>query len=245
MNRRVLVEICVGDVESAIAAEAGGADRIELCDNLAAGGTTPSAGTIAETCRWLSIPVHVMIRPRGGDFVYSERELSVMRHDIEVAKALGVAGIVLGVLTADGTIDRDRTAFFVKSAWPLSVTFHKAIDQTSDLDAALDTLVALGVGRVLTSGGSLTALEGVEVLAGLVRRASSQIAIMAGGGLHAENIGSVIRKTGVHEVHVGSVVKRAIVRKASSVEAAARKMTWSRTDAQRVASIVGLVQNTS
>src|SRR5215470_14806190 len=110
MNRRVMIEVCVGDVESAIAAEAGGADRVELCDNLAVGGTTPSAGTIAEACRWLSIPVHVLIRPRAGDFVYSERELAVMRHDIEAAKALGAAGVVLGFLTGERTVDRNQTA---------------------------------------------------------------------------------------------------------------------------------------
>ena len=120
MNRRVKVEICVGDVASAIAAEAGGADRVELCDNLAVGGTTPSAGTIAESCRRLSIPVHVLIRPRGGDFIYSEPEIAVMRHDIEVAKALGAAGVVLGVLTAEAAIDRDQTAELVALARPLS-----------------------------------------------------------------------------------------------------------------------------
>ena len=109
----ITIEICVADVESAIAAEAGGADRIELCDNLAVGGTTPSVGTIAEVCRWLSLPVHVLIRPRAGGFVYSERELAVMRRDIEAAKALGAAGVVLGVLDAEGRIDREQTAELV------------------------------------------------------------------------------------------------------------------------------------
>ena len=119
MDGPITVEICVGDVESAIAAEAGGADRIELCDNLAVGGTTPSVGTIAEVCRWLSIPVHVLIRPRAGGFVYSERELAVMRRDIEAAKALGASGVVLGVLDVEGRIDRERTAELVGLARPL------------------------------------------------------------------------------------------------------------------------------
>src|SRR5271163_2252049 len=123
MNPRVMIEVCVGDVESAIAAEVGGADRIELCDNLSVGGTTPSVGTIAEACRWLSIPVHVLIRPRAGDFVYGERELAVMRRDIEAAKALGAAGIVLGVLDGRGDIARDATAALIALARPLSVTF--------------------------------------------------------------------------------------------------------------------------
>ncbi len=162
MNTRVQVEICVGDVASAIAAESGGADRVELCDNLLVGGTTPSAGTIAEACRRLSIPVHVLIRPRAGDFIYSEPEIAVMRHDIEVAKTLGAAGVVLGVLTRDATIDREQTAELVALARPLCVTFHKAFDQTAEPLEALDILIALGVERVLTSGGRPTALEGIE-----------------------------------------------------------------------------------
>jgi copper homeostasis protein len=241
MNRRIMVEVCVGDIESAIAAEAGGAERIELCDNLAVGGTTPSAGTIAEACRWLSIPVHVLIRPRAGDFVYSERELGVMRHDIEVAKALGAAGIVLGVLTPERTVDRDQTAALVKAAWPLSVTFHKAVDQTRDLDEAIDALIALGVGRVLTSGGGQSALAGVASLAHLVQRASNQIAIMAGGGLLAEHVEQIIRASGVREIHLGSVVSRTVASEPPDRGAAA-ETSWTRTDAQRVASIIALVQ---
>ena len=152
------VEICVGDVASAIAAEAGGADRVELCDNLVSGGTTPSAGTIAETCRRLSIPVHVLIRPALGDFVYSEPEIAVMRHDIEVAKALGAAGVVLGVLTPEAAIDRDLTA--VPSPWPgrfMSPSTRRLTRLCAPLEA-LDALIALGMERVLTSGGRPTAL---------------------------------------------------------------------------------------
>ncbi len=160
LNRRITIEICVGDVESAIAAEVGGADRVELCDNLAVGGTTPSAGTIAEACRWLSIPVHVLIRPRAGDFVYSERELAVMRHDIEAAKALGADGVVLGVLTREGGIARDPVAALIALARPLSVTFHKAIDQASDPLELLDTLMTIGADRVLSSGGRLDGPRG-------------------------------------------------------------------------------------
>jgi copper homeostasis protein len=233
MNERVTVEICVGDVESAIAAEAGGADRVELCDNLAVGGTTPSAGTIAESCRRLSIPVHVLIRPRAGDFVYSESELAVIRHDIEVAKALGADGIVLGVLTNEATIDRDQTARLIAMARPLRVTFHKAFDQTHDILEALDTLIALDVDRVLTSGGRPTALEGVETLAKLVDRAGDQIAVMAGGRLDFDNIETIIRRSGIREVHLGSAVSRTV----NGSEA-----SWNQTDPQRVAAVVSLVQ---
>ena len=183
MSTRVQVEICVGEVASAIAAESGGADRIELCDNLLVGGTTPSAGTIAEACRRLSIPVHILIRPRAGDFIYSEPEIAVMRHDIEVAKTLGAAGVVLGVLARDATVDREQTAELAALARPLCITFHKAFDQAAEPLEELDFLIALGVERVLTSGGRPTALEGIELLANLVNHAGQKITIMAGGQL--------------------------------------------------------------
>jgi copper homeostasis protein len=233
MNGRMMVEICVGDVESAIAAEAGGADRVELCDNLAVGGTTPSAGTIAESCRRLSIPVHILIRPRAGDFVYPESMLAVIRHDIEVAKALGAAGIVLGVLTTDATIDRDQTAKLVALARPLRVTFHKAFDQTPDLLEALDTLIELNVDRVLTSGGRPTVLEGLQTLAKLVNRADDQIAVMAGGRLDFDNLETIIRQSGIREVHLGSAVSRTVHGSQTS---------WNQSDPQRVAAVVSLVQ---
>jgi copper homeostasis protein len=233
INERVTVEICVGDVESAIAAEAGGADRVELCDNLAVGGTTPSAGTIAETCRRLSVPVHVLIRPRAGNFVHSESELAVIRHDIEVAKALGAEGIVLGILTNEATIDRDQTAGLIALARPLRVTFHKAFDQTPDLLEALDTLIALGVERVLTSGGRPTAMEGVETLAELVDRAGEQIAVIAGGSLNFDNLETIIRRSRAREVHLGSAVGRTVHGSETS---------WNQTDPQRVAAVVSFVQ---
>jgi len=228
-----MVEICVGDVESAVAAEAGGADRVELCDNLAVGGTTHSAGTIAESCRRLSIPVHVLIRPRAGDFVPSESELAVIRHDIEVAKALGADGIVLGVPTKGATIDRDQTARLIAMARPLRVTFHKAFDHTQDLLEALDTLIALDVDRVLTSGGRLSAMEGVETLARIVDRAGDQIAVMAGGRLDFDNLETIIRQCGIREVHLGSAVSRTVHGSETS---------WNQTDPQRVAAVVSLVQ---
>ena len=204
------VEICVGDVASAIAAESGGADRVELCDNLAVGGTTPGAGAIAESCRRLSISVHVLIRPRAGDFVYSEPEIAVMRHDIEIAKALRAHGVVMGVLTPEATIDRDQTAELVDLARPLRITFHKAFDQTHQQMEALDTLIALGVERVLTSGGRPTAFEGIDTLAKLVDRAGDKIAVMAGGRLSTSNLETVIRRSRVSEVHLGSAVGRTL-----------------------------------
>jgi copper homeostasis protein len=243
MKRHMQVEICVGDIASAMAAESGGADRVELCDNLAVGGLTPSAGTIAESCRRLSIPVHVLIRPRAGDFLYSELEIAVMRHDIELAKSLGAAAVVLGVLTADGTIDRDQTAEFVALARPLRVTFHKALDQTREPLEALETLIDQGVERVLTSGAKSTALDGIETLAKLVDRAKDKIVIMAGGRLSTSNLETVIRQSRVSEVHLGSAVSRTIESSMLNRPRDGSENSWNQTDAQSVAEIVTLVQS--
>jgi copper homeostasis protein len=242
MNRRVTIEVCVSDVESAIAAEAGGADRIELCDNEAVGGTTPSAGTIAEVCRWLSIPVHVLIRPRGGDFVYSERELAVMRHDVEAAKALGAAGVVLGVLTATAQVDRDLTIGLIEAARPLGVTFHRAIDRTPEPRETVDALVALGVERVLTSGRCTTALEGASNIAALVKYAQNRITVVAGGRINADNLENIVRQTAASEVHVGSGVWRAKAEQGSAQAELGSEGSWHRTDAQRVSAILSLIE---
>jgi copper homeostasis protein len=239
----ITIEICVGDVESAIAAEAGGADRIELCDNLAAGGTTPSVGTIAEVCRWLSLPVHVLIRPRPGGFVYSERELAVMRRDVEAAKALGAAGVVLGILDAEGRVDREHTAELVAVARPLSVTYHKAIDQSRDPLEALDALMAMGVDRVLTSGGRPTALEGCEMLRRLVDRAAGRIAVMAGGRLEVDHLGAVIRDSGVREVHLGSAAHRPVEGQEFGSTGRDDGPPWTRTDARLVKVVVDLISS--
>jgi copper homeostasis protein len=240
---RVAVEICVGDVESAAAAEAGGASRVELCDSLAAGGTTPSAGAIAIASRRLSIPVHVLIRPRAGDFVYSELELEVMRHDVEVAKTLGAAGIVTGVLTAGGTIDREQTARLAAIARPLSLTFHKAFDHVRHHLEALDILLDLGFDRVLTSGGRPTALEGVGTLRALVERAAGRLIVMAGGRLNAESVPRIIREAKVREIHLGSAVS-VMARDTTAHSGGASPMPLHQSvDAQRVAQIVDLVRS--
>jgi copper homeostasis protein len=203
MNRKVIVEVCLDSVESAIAAERGGAHRVELCGNVLEGGVTPSAGMIAAVRRAISIPVHVMIRPRGGDFLYSDHELGIMRRDIEAAKELGADGVVLGILDEDGNIDAHRTSELVQLARPLNVTFHRAIDMTRDPVSALEALIDLRIGRVLTSGGEQTAIEGQEAIARLVRTAAGRIVVMAGSGIHEQNVRQFIEATGVHEIHVG------------------------------------------
>ena len=197
-----MLEACVDSVESALSAQTGGADRVELCDNLLEGGTTPSAGLIALCCERVRIPVHVLVRPRGGDFVYSDVEFEVMRRDIAVAQQHGAAGVVFGILLPDGAIDVSRTRALLAAARPLAVTFHRAFDFTADPDQALDDLIALGVDRLLTSGQAPRASEGTGILARLVRRAAGRIAIAAAGGLSEESVVKVVEQSGVPEVHV-------------------------------------------
>jgi copper homeostasis protein len=200
----VQVEICVDSVAGAVAAERGGAQRVELCADLFEGGITPSAGCIRVAREQCGLKLHVLIRPRGGDFLYTDAEFAVMREDLRVAKELGADGVVLGLLTAAGEIDASRTRELIALARPLSVTFHRAFDVCRDPAAALETLVELGVDRVLTSGQEATCLEGLDSLAGLNRRAADRIIIMAGGGLTPRNIRRVVAATGVREVHLSA-----------------------------------------
>lgn len=197
----VIIEACVDSVESALAAAEGGAHRLELCDNLVEGGTTPSAGMIAVVRECLSLPLHVLVRPRGGDFLYTAAELQVMLRDIAVARDLGADGVVIGALTADGEIDEAFTRRLVDAARPLAVTFHRAFDFTRDLGASLATLVRMGVERVLTSGGAASALDGMDALAELVCRSEERVIILAGGGVTEENARAIVERSGVREVH--------------------------------------------
>ena len=198
----VLIEACVDSVYSAVAAERGGAKRLELCDNLFDGGTTPSAGMISAVKAAVRIPVFVIIRPRGGGFVYSSEEIGVMRLDIEAARMLGADGIAVGVLTRDSRIDVEQLRALMNHAAGLPVTFHRAFDLVPDQGEALEALIRERVARVLTSGGSQTALEGVEAIAKLVSRAAGQIKVMAGGGVREETVQEVVHRAKVSEVHV-------------------------------------------
>lgn len=193
-------------VHSALAAEAGGADRIELCDNLAEGGTTPSAGMIEECVARLRIPVFVIIRPRGGDFLFTSSEVTVMLRDIAHAKRLGVAGIVTGALDRDGSVSRSVMRELLVAAAPLPVTFHRAFDVVQDPRRALETLIELGVTRVLTAGQAGTALDGATAIAATVEQASGRIIVVAGGGISEENAVEIIRISGVTEIHARGTV---------------------------------------
>jgi copper homeostasis protein len=201
-KRKVLVEVVVDSVESAVAAESGGAGRVELCAGLVEGGVTPSAGMIAECRERISIPLYVMIRPRGGDFLYSDGEIDIMRRDIRQARSLGADGVVLGLLLPDGTVDTARTGRLVAQARPLDVTFHRAIDVSRDPIEALDSLLMIGVDRVLTSGQSPSALTGARTIARMVKHAGNGLVILPGGRINEKNAVRILERTGARELHV-------------------------------------------
>lgn len=204
MNNSILLEICVDSIKSAINAEKGGADRIELCDNLIAGGTTPSAATIELARKYLNIDINVIIRPRSGDFCYSDLEFEVMKRDIEFAKNAGVNGIVTGVLLPNGNIDIARMKEIIQLARPLSVTFHRAFDMTKDPFESLDTLINLNVQRILTSGQESKAIDGIYLIKKLVEKAKNKIIIMPGSGVNEDNVRNIVMKTGVKEIHMSA-----------------------------------------
>ncbi len=203
MNSPVLLEVCANSVESAIAAQQGGAVRVELCENLYEGGTTPSHGDILLARKLLHIKLYVLIRPRGGDFLYTDVEYEIMTADVKHCIETGCDGIVIGMLNADGTIDKERCEKLVQMArrMGVGVTFHRAFDMCADLEQALEDIIDLGCERILTSGGKSTAIEGSRIIAELVEKAAGRIAIMPGSGVNENNVEDLVRFTGVREVH--------------------------------------------
>jgi copper homeostasis protein len=196
-----VLEICVDSVESAVAAERGGARRIELCSDLLEGGITPSPGLLEQIRKRVGIDLFVMIRPRGGDFCYTPEELDIMKADIEHVKQLGADGVVLGILDADGYVDVERTRELVEKAKPLPVTFHRAVDVSADLADSLERIIASGAHRVLTSGAKRRAVDSTRDIAQAIRQTSGRLIVMVGGGLNPENIGAVATETGAAEYH--------------------------------------------
>jgi copper homeostasis protein len=241
----LILEVCVDSVESAIAAQRGGAGRVELCADLEHGGVTPSAGLMKSVRENVALNIHVMIRPRPGDFCYSEAEFSVMKSDIREAKTLGVDGLVFGVLSGDGEIDAERNAILLGVARPLTVTFHRAFDETIDLFAALSELTRLGFDRVLTSGGMPSVEAGLQMLTRLVHAADSSMKILAGGGITHENVASVVEQTGVDEIHALRSVSTMLAPGSSDAKffhsprmvADASKVRWMVETLQRLSSL--------
>ena len=195
------IEVCAYSLESCINAQAGGAGRIELCGGLGEGGTTPSAGLIEIVRKHIDIKLFVMIRPRGGDFVYDFFEEEIMKKDILLAKSLGADGVVLGILQADGQVDIARTKALVDLASPMKVTFHRAFDLAADPSKALKAIIETGAERILTSGQKPTALEGIQLLKQLSKEAHGKIEIMAGGGVNHHNAAQ-LKEAGVHSLHL-------------------------------------------
>ncbi len=200
-HQDILLEICAGSVTSCLAAQEGGASRVEFCDNLLEGGTTPSHGAIAAARDRLWITLNVIIRPRGGDFLYSDVEFEVMQRDILACKKLGVDGVVIGLLTADGDIDVARTKQLVELAMPMQVTFHRAFDVARDPVQALKDIISTGCNRLLTSGQAPTAPEGAQLIRQLREQAGNKLVVMPGAGVRVNNIADLVRATGCQEFH--------------------------------------------
>lgn len=199
-----ILEICAGSVESAIAARDGGAQRIELCAALEVGGVTPSAGLIAQARKIEGLTLNVIIRPRGGDFLYNEYEAACMEHDIRTCKQLSVDGVVIGALTADGDIDTSLCKRLIEAAEGMSITFHRAFDMCREPRKALEELIEMGCDRVLTSGQASTAQAGITLLRELVEQANGRIIIMPGCGVNSNNAAAILQATGAQEIHASA-----------------------------------------
>ncbi|WP_372721436.1 copper homeostasis protein CutC [Novipirellula sp.] len=204
----MLLEICIDCIESALVAEQGGAHRIEICSSLSSGGTTPSLGLVRQCVQRCQIPCMVMIRPHDGGFAYSEDDIRSMLHDIDAVKELGVQGVVLGALTRDGDVDVPAMKRLIRASRPLQITFHRAFDIARDPLQALDTIIGLGVDRLLTSGQRVTAEVGMQRIKQLIDRADNRLTVIAGAGINESNVRRILEATRVREVHASASVPR-------------------------------------
>jgi copper homeostasis protein len=200
---KILLEVCANSVTSALAGQEGGASRVELCENLHEGGTTPSHGEITLARKNLHIKLYVLIRPRSGDFLYDDLEFEIMMNDLKHCIETGCDGVAIGILNADGSIDKERCSILIKKAkrGGLGVTFHRAFDMCDDMYQAMEDIIELGCERILTSGGKSTAMEGSNKIAGLVKKAAGRITIMPGSGVNEKNVADLVQYTKVTEVH--------------------------------------------
>ena len=231
---RLLLEIASDGLGSALAAAEGGADRVELFANSGVGGTTPSAGTIASARAALAIPLHILIRPRAGDFLYSQAECDSMLHDIGVCARLGCDGVVIGALDAAGDVDVGICRKLVAAAGRLAVTFNRAFDVARDQPMALEAIIQLGCSRVLTSGGRASAPEGSPVIAGLVRQAAERVTILAGAGITPAQVAPLIATTGVREIHASASASRPSAMHYRNAAVLGLDPDWRQTDSRLV-----------
>ncbi|MDR0814790.1 MAG: copper homeostasis protein CutC [Bacteroidales bacterium] len=204
-----MIEVCVDSIQSALTAQSSGAGRVELCSGLTEGGVTPSSALIRLARKKLSIRLHVIIRPRGGDFLYDDDEFEIMKQDVVLCGETGCDGVVTGILRVDGSVDTERCGQLVQIArrYAMSVTFHRAFDRSNDLFRALEDVIAIGCNRILTSGGCNTVGEGAGVIRQLIEKAAGRIIIMPGSGITSDNAEELIKKTGLKELH-GTFRKR-------------------------------------
>ncbi|HEY5849679.1 MAG TPA: copper homeostasis protein CutC [Lysobacter sp.] len=232
--RRPLLEIAANSLASALAAQDGGADRIELCENLGDGGCTPSYGTIALAREHLRIPLYVLVRPRAGDFVYDSLEREVMLRDIESCVRLGCDGVVIGALDHDGAIDAAVCRQLIAAAGPLGVTLHRAFDVARDQAQALEAAISLGCERVLTSGAQSTAVQGADVIAALVRQADRRIRVMAGAGISGDNLHALRASSHADEFHASAKATRASGMRHGNERLTGLDAHWQQTDVETV-----------
>ncbi|MDB5118792.1 MAG: copper homeostasis protein CutC [Sphingobacteriales bacterium] len=234
----ISLEICANSVTSALIAQQGGANRVELCENLAEGGTTPSYAQIEIARKLLKIELFPILRPRGGDFVYSDLEFEIMKADLTIIKELGCDGVVFGILDQDGNVDKHRCAELLKLAQPLQVTFHRAFDKSANLFQALEDIIALGFSRILTSGGKPTVIEGIETITKLVSAAKGRISIMPGSGVNENNLDELIIETGATEFHTTA---KSVIQNASTDSEYCRELT----DLKKVKNLADIIERHS
>jgi copper homeostasis protein len=235
------LEVIGFTIESCLIAQAAGAHRIELCDNPSEGGTTPSYGFIKAAREKLTIELYPIIRPRGGDFLYSKSEFEIMKTDIQICKDLGCNGVVIGILLADGRVDKDRCKQLVDIAYPMGVTFHRAFDRTIDPFKALEDIIAIGCERILTSGQKPSVNEGVQLLVDLVKQANERIIIMPGSGVRADNIVTLANETNAIEFHTSARIytnsKMEFINKSMN-----EQLTTVATDGNEIKKIIELLE---
>jgi len=246
-NNKIVIEVCATSLDSAIAAEQGGAKRIELCDNIIEGGTTPSSGTILLARKYLKIDLFILIRPRGADFLYNDIEFELMKADIIMAKKLKADGVVIGILDKNGFVDMKRTEELINLARPMGVTFHRAFDMSADPFKVLDQLIELKIDRLLTSGQKNKAIQGAPLINKLITKANNKIEIMPGSGINVDNFIELAKKTGAKNFHLSGRKKvhslmnyqnKKVFLDSSSQNA---DFEWSITDKEMIKKIVSMI----